>query len=458
MKPLWRRAAPGSWQLRLRQALWRSIQLRLVLLFLLLAFAVTVTFFAGMQKAISVSWRDGARPLLADYVDRLVTEIGSPPDVQRAQALVQRLPIKVCIEGPEVQWASHASSCNVTDWRGGRGRRGPWDGEGGELLRRQTADGHTLEFAMNRLAAEDSHHSPAVWLTLGGLLLLTTLAYCYVHRLLRPLDDIRRGALRFGAGDFSASIPVRHPFRPDELGQLAGTINAMGRDIHQMLEAKRTLLLAISHELRSPLTRARLHTELLPETIDLLPHRNALLRDLGEMARLINDLLESERLVGHHTALHKESSDICELAYAVVAEMNMCYANRTAIDLKVDAAIPMLSIDTARMRLMMRNLLDNAFRHGVNDRFAPQMQLRRTPKELEIVVRDFGIGVPEEQIYRLADPFYRLDAARERSTGGVGLGLYLSRLVAEAHGGTLVFSNAYPGLRSTVTLPLTRAQ
>ena len=76
----------------------------------------------------------------------------------------------------------------------------------------------------------------------------------------------------------------------------------MGEDIHQMLEAKRALLLALSHELRSPLTRARLNAELLPDTAEAQAPRQALLRDLGEMARVITDLLESERLAAPHAA------------------------------------------------------------------------------------------------------------------------------------------------------------
>ena len=89
--------------------------------------------------------------------------------------------------------------------------------------------------------------------------------------------------------------------RADELGQLADMMNTMGQDIRQMLDAKRGLLLAISHELRSPLTRARLNTELLPETPEVNPQRDALMRDLQEMAGLISDLLESERLAGRNT-------------------------------------------------------------------------------------------------------------------------------------------------------------
>ena len=441
----------GPWHSRARRAVRRSIHLRLVLLFMLLALAMTVTFMGGVKSAFSVGWRDAARPLLADYVDRLASEIGSPPSVQRAQAIVQRLPIMLRIEGPQVQWTSHPADGEVARWRGGRG---PWGDDHGELLRKQTADGHMIEFALNRAVMDAAQRSRAVWLTLGGLLLLTALAYAYVRRLLRPLDDIRQGALRFGAGDFGASIPVRHAQRPDELGQLAATINTMGQDIHQMLEAKRALLLAISHELRSPLTRARLHTELLPATSELQPQRDALLRDLGEMARLISDLLESERLAGRHSALHKEPTDIGALARAVAQEMNASHPDHPDIDLQVDAALPPVLIDAARLRLLMRNLLDNALRYGGRDKQGVQLRLLRTSAGLEIAVRDFGAGVPENQMERLADPFYRADAARQRSTGGVGLGLYLCRLVAQAHGGSLALGNAQPGLRATVTLPL----
>lgn len=94
----------------------------------------------------------------------------------------------------------------------------------------------------------------------------------------------------------------------------------MGQDIHRMLEAKRALLLAISHELRSPLTRARLHTELLPDTPDAEPQRQALLRELQAMSRLISDLLETERLSSRHAALQREPVSLAALAAEVVAD------------------------------------------------------------------------------------------------------------------------------------------
>jgi signal transduction histidine kinase len=280
-----------------------------------------------------------------------------------------------------------------------------------------------------------------------------------VRRMLRPLDDIRAGALRFGAGDFAQPIPVRHAHRPDQLGELAGTINTMGADIHQMLEAKRTLLLAISHELRSPLTRARLNTELLPETTEVQPSREALLRDLALMRDLVTDLLESERLASPHAALHREPVDLAALVCDVVCELQSAHAQADGsdapqIDTALPAALPPLPLDPTRMRLLVRNLLDNALRHSSQAPDAPRIEVQALADgAVQLIVRDFGPGVADDQIPNLGQPFFRPDAARTREGGGVGLGLYLCRLVAQAHGGSFAVRNARPGLEVVVVLP-----
>ena len=92
---------------RLRQA-WRSLGLRLVLLFLLLALAIVLVGAGGMQRAVGGPWRGFVRPLVADYIDRLAAEIGSPPEVARAKALAERLPLTITIQGPQINWSSTA--------------------------------------------------------------------------------------------------------------------------------------------------------------------------------------------------------------------------------------------------------------------------------------------------------------------------------------------------------------
>jgi signal transduction histidine kinase len=440
----------SPWHRRARQAVGHSIKLRLVLIFLLLALTVAGAFLFGAQKAFSVGWREAARPLLMDYVDHLAADIvvNGAPDVARAQAITERLPLTIDIQGPRINWRSHPGH-EPARWK--RESSAGEDANWPRLLRRSTADGHVIEFGLNDDAFQ--RRPRLIGLTLVTLLLLTLAAFLIVRRMLRPLDDIRAGARRFGAGDFSQPIPVQHAHRPDELGQLAATINTMGQDIQQMLDAKRALLLAISHELRSPLTRARLNTELLPESEEVLPQRQALLRDLQEMSAQITDLLESERLSSPHTALSREPVDLPALAREVLTELGARHARAGEVALRVPPGFPALSLDRARMRLLLRNLLDNALRHGAAATQAPELTVSVAAGEVVMAVRDHGPGVPDEHLHRLSEAFYRPDSARTRSAGGVGLGLYLCKLVAQAHGGHLVVANAAPGLVVSVTLP-----
>ncbi len=435
-----------NWHRRARHAMAHSLRVRLVALFLILTLAMTALFVLGMQYALSVGWRDAARPLVLDYVDKLTLEIGSPPSIERAQALVQRLPLSVQIRGPQVNWRSNPESVShERRWR----NENRWHQDEPRLLERTTADGHQIQFGLSMAAWNDRPRFIG-WATLAGLLLLTGLAYARIRFMLRPLNDIRAGALRFGAGDFAKPITVRHSQRPNELGELADAINTMGADIHRMLEAKRTLLLAISHELRSPLTRARLNTELLPETADVQVSRAALLRDLSLMRDLVTDLLESERLASPHAALHREPVDLA----ALVAEVVAGFHGALEVRQEISTALPVLDLDRTRMRLLLRNLLDNALRHSADAPRAPVIGLQPGPSgSISVSVRDYGDGVPEQQIEHLTQPFFRPDAARERSTGGIGLGLYLCKLVVLAHGGVFAIVNARPGLEITVTLP-----
>ena len=435
-------AHPGvrqRWSRRVRH----SLQARLVLLFLALAIATTAVFVLGGRAFFANGWQDFARPLLTDYLDRVAADLGSPPDVARAQALVERLPVSIRIEGPTVNWNSHPARI---EHRYRDDLNSPRDDDGGmtRLLSRRTADGHVIHFGLGDWRWH-GERSWLIWATLGGLLGLTALAYAVVRRLLRPLADIGAGAMRFAQGDFAQPI---QPRRRDELGDLAQRVNHMASSLQQMLEGQRGLLLAISHELRSPLTRARLNAELVAEG----PERDALLRDLGQMRDQIADLLEGERLAAGASALQTARCDINALVRSAVADGFADKALAPPITLSLADDLPSLMLDAVRLRLLLRNLLDNAMRHGGGAGI--DVSTWREADALLLRVRDHGPGVPIELIPRLAEPFFRPDLARTRAAGGVGLGLYLCRLVAHSHGGSLDFANAEPGLAVTLRLPL----
>ena len=273
-----------------------SLKWRLVLTFLLLALAVSAVFLFGMKRVVQTGWEGYARPMVADYVDKLADEIGSPPDVTRAQAIVARLPVTVRIDGPAVHFDSHPNLHRSWSYDDGDPRHGPesWG------LVRTTADGHRIVFGLTGPLHRASqartfalgHAGRAARAHVGGLRL------CAPHAAASAPHRRRRCALRRRRlHETDRRDPQRRVGRPAE------RINRMANSLQGMLDAKRALLLAISHELRSPLTRARVNAELVGEG----EHRDALLRDLSEMRDLISDLLEGERLTtGHSGVAHRE--------------------------------------------------------------------------------------------------------------------------------------------------------
>jgi signal transduction histidine kinase len=160
------------------------------------------------------------------------------------------------------------------------------------------------------------------------------------------------------------------------------------------------------------------------------------------MRDLIGDLLESERLAAGHGALQRERCNLNTLVQDVAATQ---FAE-AGLQLRLDPALPERMLDPARIRLLVRNLIDNALRHGATASTPPRLETSFDGGRPRLVVRDFGPGVDAAHLALLGEPFHRPDAARQRSTGGVGLGLYLCRAVARAHGGELSIRNAAPGL------------
>lgn len=298
------------------------------------------------------------------------------------------------------------------------------------------------------------------WL-LAGLFVLTLVAYGSVRRLLRPLRALAHGAAAFGRGELSHRIRVHHR---DEIGALAARFNRMADDIGAMLDAKRGLLLAISHELRSPLTRARLNAELIDEG----PSQQAVVKELGMMRDLIDSLLERERLDAGHSALSLEACDVRALVDGLLASRFDGAVAQGNLRAELAPDLPeSIALDCPRVKVLLGNLLDNALRHH-DARHGQPVTLRVSmaarsgdvngdgaggERRLHLLVRDWGPGVQEDELAKLGQPFYRPDSARTRQDGGVGLGLNVCHLIVAAHGGTMALRNAEPGLEASVSLP-----
>jgi signal transduction histidine kinase len=268
-------------------------------------------------------------------------------------------------------------------------------------------------------------------------LVVGLVAYPIVRRLTKRLERLQRGVESLGAGDLSARVPVEGR---DEVASLAASFNRAAERIEALVGAHKTLLANASHELRTPLARIRLATELMKEAAD--PKRKAGLdQDIAELDLLIDEILLASRLDAVAELDTAEEIDLLALA----AEECARYAN---VQLDGDS-VPVRG-DARLLRRLLRNLLENAQRHGLPP---THVRIANVRDRAQIVVSDQGAAIPAEQRARLFEPFYR--RAGNNNSTGAGLGLALVRQIAEHHAGNVECAATAEGRNSfVVTLPV----
>jgi signal transduction histidine kinase len=213
----------------------------------------------------------------------------------------------------------------------------------------------------------------------------------------------------------------------------------MNRRLVGLLDEKDRMLGAIGHDLRTPLASLRIRLE----AEDLEPERQRMTEIVEETGAVLEDILVLART--GRSREEARQTDLAALVETVVEEFR-----EAGGDVAVEAGDrPVLAVQPVLLRRAVRNLIDNAVKHGGSAR----VSVRREQEGVAIAVTDSGPGIPEDQLEPVLAPFYRGEASRNRRTGGTGLGLAIARAVAEGHGGTLRLENGRPGLVATIQLP-----
>jgi len=290
-----------------------------------------------------------------------------------------------------------------------------------------------------------------VALLVSGLLCLA-LARLLTGRLGRLSEAVRT----FAGGNLGARAPALPPGRGDEISQLARDFNDMAARIEALLGSQRSLLADVSHELRSPLARLQLALEIARRDCGDRAAFSQMEKDLGRMEDIIGNLLLLPRLESGEAAL-QETVEFGGVVQAVVSDLR-AEAATAGKDLRWVAPLEAMPLraNASLLRSGVENILRNAIAHTpAGTAVTVDLRLRGTHCELQ--VRDFGPGVPERDLEQIFEPFYRVDGARSRESGGVGRGLAITRRVARLHGGTVTAANADPGLCVTLVLPLASA-
>ncbi len=281
-----------------------------------------------------------------------------------------------------------------------------------------------------------------VLLTLAILLVaVLLLSYVAVRWVTRPLQLLATAADELGRDINRPPLPEDGPV---EVNRAAHAFNTMQTRLVRFIDERTRLLAAMSHDLKTPLTRMRLRVELLDDgTL-----REKFEKDLMEMEAMVTQTLEFMRGLSRREPA--QLVDIMGLLESLQAD-NETMGRNVTIDGRVTRPW------RGSLQLLKRcisNLVDNAVLYGKR----AEIRVEAGPDQLAIVVRDHGPGIPDSEIDKVFEPFYRLEGSRSRETGGTGLGLSIARSIAHTHGGDLRLRNhAEGGLEAILTLPWKQA-
>ncbi|MEM9553362.1 MAG: ATP-binding protein [Acidobacteriota bacterium] len=311
-----------------------------------------------------------------------------------------------------------------------------------------------------------------------SLLFAVLVAIAVSTQLNSGLRRLRRGAQRIGDGELDHRIPVRAAEGGDELDELAHELNDMAdklRDAHEKLDearaaavdasqAKSAFLANMSHELRTPMNAILGYTEMLLE--DAHESRGGAARELEKilgagrhLRALIDDVLDLSKIEAGKTTLFLEEIDLHQVLDEVLATTEPLIAehsNELMIDAPEDLGI--VRVDATKLRQILLNLLSNAAkftdRGTVTLRARRQREASGTGERIRLEVADTGIGMSDEQLERIFDPFTQADASTTRRYGGTGLGLAIAREHCRLMAGSLTATSAEgEGSRFVVDLP-----
>ena len=300
------------------------------------------------------------------------------------------------------------------------------------------ADGQWLSFATvlpESGAAFSSQFLLSMGIMAGVILAVSVWA---VRRVTAPLASLSMAAERLGNDLNSAPMPETGTV---ETRQASRAFNTMQARLRGLIENRTRMLAAISHDLRTPLTLLRLRAENVGDAQE----RDKMLAAIAEMDSMIGATLQFAR--DDAAAEPRRRTDLTALLASVIDDLA-----DAGFPVVLEPAQPVIAeCQPGALKRALTNLLDNAVKYGKRATAA----IKSTPQAIEITIDDDGPGIPEEEMARVFQPFYRVEDSRSRETGGIGLGLAIAQSIVQANHGELILSNRTEGgLRARITLPI----
>lgn len=423
--------------------IFNSVFTKLLLVLLATGISLQLSVTGFMRHTFKKN-EPAKRKAAIHHLNYIVQDLGDPPELNQAKRISQQLPLEIRYESPSLNWSTSESFFLPPQLKlrpsreypnvqmGDRGRE--------HFFVMDQGQGRFIFKLDHRLNREDiDAKDVALLITLLTAILAGT--YFLIRWTLSPVRGLTEGVREVSKGNLDYRVSLK---RSDELGELAKAFNAMTDRIRNMLRAKEQLLLDVSHELRSPLTRIKVALESLSDS----QAKKSIAEDVVEIEKMVTQVLKTARAHYMHGQLNLQRIDMVELLNGVLStfkDLPPGFHVTKMLD-RVD-----LDVDPDRVKSVLKNVLDNAFKYSFNSSEPVKISVESQKSHTIIRIQDNGVGIPPEELPFIFEPFYRVDKSRSKDTGGYGLGLSLCKTVMEAHDGKIEIES-FPNKGTTVSL------
>ncbi|MGD8283531.1 MAG: HAMP domain-containing sensor histidine kinase [Desulfobacterales bacterium] len=387
------------------------------------------------------------RPLhknILQYLNYIIADLGNPPKLDRAKLIANQASLQIYYDGPNNTWSTAEDFSEVPKARWRKWSENP-------LIRVGRYHGHHfIEFShelgrfvfwLDKDLDLDPERRRLVIILLSLLTLILTGAFLSIRWILRSVRLLDHGVREVSQGNLKHQLPLKGSV---EMRDLAAAFNDMTERIRDMLRTKEQLLLDISHELRSPLTRMKVALEFLPQG----QARESITNDVIEMETMINEILETARMHHLHGKLTLEPINLVHLLSEILPGFEQ---QPPGVVLEDSPREIVVHVDQDQIKTVFKNILTNAIKFSNPDGESVIISLKVESPDIVVRIADKGIGIPQDELPFIFEPFYRVDKSRAKATGGYGLGLSLCKTIMQAHGGKIDVEST-PNIGTTIAL------
>lgn len=300
-----------------------------------------------------------------------------------------------------------------------------------------------------------------IFITLGVLLIILVFSFYFARGISRPIEDLLAATVEFGKGNLKYRTKIKSN---DEIGDLARNFDHMADAVSNSIESikrsekmKSEFVTITAHQLRTPLTSIKWHTNYLTSEGKLGQEQNDILsnmlKSVNHMINLINNLLDVSRMEENKFSLKLKKQPIIPLINSIREKFEEAKkkASDSSLNVHVVEPLPDVEMDTTRLDIAITNIIDNAFRYSSEDVL---MEVEKKGNDILISIKDRGIGITKEESKRMFTRFFRSNRALQQHTNGSGLGLYIAKNIVEQHRGKLWFeSKENKGTTVYISLP-----